>query len=269
MRFDEVAGELYGLPLKEFTAARTAAVAKARQDGEAETAHRIGELRKPTVPGWLANQLVRQRPDDVQALVDLGATLREAMRTLAGDQLKSAASRQHQAIYALVQQAKGIAEAAGQTFSESTRRDLENTLHAAIVDPEAGAELVAGRLTGPLSRSGFLSLLPAGDGSSPNTAPARGSSTAASDDGVEAARRAQAQRRAEAERLAQEAERLAQEAEQAVAEAEDLVRTTTERVTSLRGQLDLALEARTAAETDLSRLRREARAARRTADRLA
>src|SRR5258706_2896267 len=153
--FDEIAAELYGLAPREFTAARNARATGARQAGDKALADAVGALGKPAMVGWLANQLVRERPDEVRALLDLGESLREATASLAGDQLRELSRQQRQVVYALVQQARSVANAAGHPVSEDTARGLEETLHAAMADPDAAAQLAAGQLTGALSRSGF------------------------------------------------------------------------------------------------------------------
>jgi hypothetical protein len=152
---DDIAGELYALPPNEFTAARNERAKQARQAGDKDLAQQITALGKPTMVGWLANQLVREHPDEMRALLDLGGSLREATASLAGDQLKELSRQQRQVVHALVQQARGLAKTAGHPASEDTARGLEETLHAALADEGAAGELAAGRLTGVLSRTGF------------------------------------------------------------------------------------------------------------------
>src|SRR5689334_3373488 len=129
---DEIAWELYGLEPAEFTAARNAKAKEAKQDGDKELAAAITALGKPTMVGWLANQLIRQYPDEMHALLELGESLREATASLAGDQLKELSRQQRQVVHALVQQARGLASAAGHPASEDTARGVEETLHAAL-----------------------------------------------------------------------------------------------------------------------------------------
>jgi hypothetical protein len=250
--YDEIADELYGLPLKDFTAARTAAVTKAKQDGDPDLARRIGELRKPTSVGWLANQLSRKNAEQIQGLADLGQTLRDAMRRLAGDELRKSAGRQQQAVYALVREAEKLT-----AVSAETKRGLEQTLHAAIVDPQVAAELVRGRLTGTLTRSGFpeMQLDPAA------AAPAPPSPQKAQ----RAARRDRELLRAEAERAAQ----AYAQAQQTQAEAEQAAREAQARVEQLRDELDAALTEQNRAESEVRSARREVREADQAAQRAA
>ncbi|MCW6011120.1 hypothetical protein K1W54_42245, partial [Micromonospora sp. CPCC 205371] len=155
MSLDDIADELYALPPREFTAARNARAKQAREAGDTELAKRINALGKPTMTGWLTNQLVRERPDEIRALLELGASLREATASLAGDELKELSRQQRQVVQALVRQARALAEAAGHPASEDTARGLEQTLHAALADEGAAAQLNAGHLTGVLSTTGF------------------------------------------------------------------------------------------------------------------
>ena len=69
---------LYSLPPEQFVAARDEAVADARLAGDRLMATEIAALRRPTVAAWLVNVLVRQRPELVDELFELGESLRAA-----------------------------------------------------------------------------------------------------------------------------------------------------------------------------------------------
>jgi hypothetical protein len=152
---DEVGDELYGLPLEEFTAARTRYEKEAKAAGDREGAARIHSLAKPSVTAWLANQLVRSHRDELGPLLELGGALRDATHNLDGDQLRSLSRQQHQLVYALVQQARQLAHAAGRSVSEDAVRGLDDTLRAALADEQAARLLLAGRLTDALHSSEF------------------------------------------------------------------------------------------------------------------
>jgi hypothetical protein len=154
---NSVADELYALPPEEFTAARNVSEKEAKAIGDQQLAAEIRQLRKPSMGAWLANQLVREHPGEVQAFVDLGAALREATAMLSGDQLRELGKQRRQLVYALMQQARGLANAAGHKVSQDMASRLEDTLHAALADERAAAELRAGRLTDTLQGEGFPS----------------------------------------------------------------------------------------------------------------
>ncbi|GLI03927.1 hypothetical protein [Phytohabitans aurantiacus] len=242
MSLDEIADELYALPPRDFTAARNARAKEAREAGDSDLAKRITALGKPTMTGWLTNQLVRERPDEIRALLELGASLREATASLAGDELKELSRQQRQVVQALVRQARALADAAGHPATEDTARGLEQTLHAALADEAAAEQLNAGHLTGVLSPTGF----PGDSGATPVTR-----ATGARKGDVDEARQA-----SEAAAAAYEdAQADLDEAGAALAEA-------AQRVDDVKRQLAEADEAHRAAQ----RAEREARA---TADKAA
>ena len=136
-------------------AERTAAEKQARSDGDRELARRIHQLTKPTTVGWLANQLVREHPEEIGPLLELGAGLREATANLSREKLQELMRLQHQVVDGLIKQARAIARAAGQRISEDAVRGLEDTLRAALADQSLGDQLLKGQLTGPLAHDGF------------------------------------------------------------------------------------------------------------------
>jgi hypothetical protein len=155
MDLDAVADELYALPLPDFVATRTARAAAAKADDGGDLARQIRALPKPNQVAWLANQLTRQRRDQVRALLDLAEQFREATQTSDGDRIRELSRQRQQVLATLVAQAREIASAAGRGFSQDTIRRLEATLRAAMADPAAADQLSAGRLTDALQASGF------------------------------------------------------------------------------------------------------------------
>lgn len=155
VNFDNLASDLYGYVPSQFIAERTAAEKQARAQGDRELAARVHQLAKPTVVGWLANQLVRRHADEIGPLLDLGADLREATATLSREKLQELMRLQHQVIAGLIKQARTIARDADQRVSEHAMRGLEDTLRAALADESLGKQLLEGRLTGALEPVGF------------------------------------------------------------------------------------------------------------------
>lgn len=152
---DEVADELYGLVPGEFVAARQAREKEARASGERDLASHIRALAKPSTVAWLANQLVRARPDEVGALLDLGGEMREATAVLSGDDLRRLSVRQQRLVSDLVSDARALAETSGQRVTDTTSRGLEETLRAAMADEAQADQLASGRLTDALQHVGF------------------------------------------------------------------------------------------------------------------
>ncbi|MCG7287485.1 hypothetical protein MHY85_16080 [Cellulomonas sp. ACRRI] len=148
----EVAAGLYGVPPAEFTAARTAAVRAARQDGDRDLARSVGALRKPSSAAAAVNLLVRERADDLAGLLDLGVRLREAQAALAGADLRALHAEQQRAVGAAADAALDLL---GGAAGAAVRGQVEATLRAAMGDPDAAAAVATGLLVRDLFSSGF------------------------------------------------------------------------------------------------------------------
>jgi hypothetical protein len=256
---ESVADELYGLPPAEFTAARDTRSAAAKGDGDRDLAAAIKKLARPTAAAWLANLLVRERTEQVEQLLELGAAMREAQAELAGDQMRQLAVQRRQIVSALGREAGQLAADLGQPVSRTIREEMEGTLEAALADPDAGDALRSGRMTTSLRYTGLGSVdvagavaatpRPASKPASPKASKATKSRTKPLADGHDADTEAEAQAAAEAERRRLERveaaeRRLAQARDDAAAakrsadDKERTVRDVQERVEGLRRQLD-------------------------------
>ena len=241
MDINGVADQLYALPPEEFTAARSVSEQEAKANGDKQLAAAIHQLRKPTMGAWLANQLVREHPGEVQSFVDLGASLREATTMLSGEQLRELDRARRQLVYALMQQARGLASAAGHKVSQDTASRLEDTLHAALADERAAAQLTAGRLKDTLQGEGFPSTEAAA-----STEPTRDLPSARSpkDESAQQRRADQMGRAERDEQLARAAARDAEDglvrAQTSVERAEAAAKEAAELVIGLQAKLDKA-----------------------------
>jgi hypothetical protein len=206
----DVVDRLYGLPLEEFTPQRDLAARELRKAGDREAAAELAKLPKPTPAAWTANQVARDRPELVEALLGAGAALREAQeQALAGgggDALRDAMAGQRRAVEALM----GAAQAyrpAGRALSRTMADRLRTTLQAAAGDEGLSAALAAGRLVDEAQAGGAWPLGPVPDGDEvvgrraggrAAPAPAAAAATAAEDPAArEAARQARAALEAE------------------------------------------------------------------------
>jgi hypothetical protein len=168
---DDPIDVLYGLPLEDFVARRDALAKKLRAGDDREGAAEVKRLAKPTRAAWAVNRLARERPDEIQALVEAGEALAGAQEALLGgadaDVLRGAA----EAARALVDALAGQAPVDG-----ATRDKVHATLHAATVDEDVRAEVAAGRVLKERSASGFGgldALIAAGAGQVGGAAPSR------------------------------------------------------------------------------------------------
>ncbi|MFD8236613.1 hypothetical protein ACFV20_32650 [Streptomyces sp. NPDC059696] len=272
MDFDSVADELYALRPEEFTAARASAMAAARTAGDRELAERIRALRKPSLAAWVSNLLVRSSPGEVEPLLSLGEGLRQAHQNLDGPQLRELSRRRHALVRALSLQARGLAREAGHPIGESVQREVENTLHAVLADPEAARTWAEGRLTKPLSAAaGFPAVAEGARPQRPAPAPAPAPAPPGKKASEQQRRRLrQAREDAEAaDRELRESQGEAEAAGRAAAEAKQQVDALQRRVEDLTGELERARsehqQARFAERTARERTRTAERHAREAA----
>lgn len=226
-----VAVELYGLPLGQFTAARDARGKELRREGARTVAAEVARLPKPSVAAWAVDVLVRHERDLVEQLVELGAALREAQETLAGEQLRELDRERRRLLTAIGQRAAALAEAQGQHLSESVLGQVQGTVHAAMADPAAAAAVRSGVLTRSLETSGFGPVDVDGAVAVGGAAPLPHAPRAAADAGA----RRDTQREAEPHRR-QDGRRDAElsEARADLAQAEQLDRRAAERDAAAR-----------------------------------
>jgi hypothetical protein len=269
MDLDAVAEELYGLSLDKFTAARNAYVKQARQSGERDVAASIQALAKPSAVAGLANQLVRRHRAELAPLLELGASLRAATASLSGPELRTLGQQQHRLISALVAQARSMAAAEGRTVNTDQARGLEETLHAALADEAAGDQLMTGRLTEALHRSGLgTGAEPAASLKSVPTGRSAGGQAGARPGDRERVRRERAERalqatRDEAAGQLERARTALERAETEAAEADERWERANAEVERLRDELDRAVAEQKEIDRARHRLRAKTEQARR------
>jgi hypothetical protein len=152
---DAAADELYGLPPEEFTSRRGELAKAARAAGDKAAAAEMAKLRKPTVPAWLVNLLSREAADELSELLALGEELRQAQAQLLGPRMKELSQRASAAVQQLSRRAAELAGARGLAVPAAVDRDVEQTLRAALADPQAEVAVSSGRLTRALAYAGF------------------------------------------------------------------------------------------------------------------
>ena len=100
----EIADELYGLSLPEFTPARDA---RAKELKGTPLAAQVKALRKPSTAAWVVNLLVRRETEQVEQVLAVGAALREAQASMSGDELRALTRQRRQLTAAVTTQARG------------------------------------------------------------------------------------------------------------------------------------------------------------------
>jgi chromosome segregation ATPase len=279
-----VADELYALPPDEFTAARNDRAKAVRAD-DRELASRIQELRRPSPAAWLVNQLVRHRSDELDAILDLGAELREAQEELDARALSRLARQRRQLVSALARDAADLADELGNPVRGPALDEVAETLQAGMSDASAADAVRSGRLVRALEAVGLDVDLegavaggPAPAGSSrARTQAASGARAGAASDEREAEPRDDARAEAEArkareraeraERAAREAEERADAAEAALEELDDRVEEHRRRISELTEERDELEERLRRVESELADAERELRPVARDRDR--
>jgi len=147
----EIADELYGLTLAEFTPARDA---KAKELKGTDLAKEVKALKKPALAGWVVNLLVRREPEQVEQVLQVGAALREAQASMSGDELRQLTRQRRQLTAAVTTVARRLAREHGQKVTEAVAGQVEATLTAAMVDEECAKAVRSGLLLGPLASTG-------------------------------------------------------------------------------------------------------------------
>jgi chromosome segregation ATPase len=214
---------------------------------------------------------VRDSRDDVTALLDLGAALRQAQSRLEGDQLRELSKQRRQAVNALVREARQLGVRLGKPASESVAREVEQSLEAALANPDAAQVVASGRLTTALTPdAGFDSAAPhlrVVQPENPQAArhamakPAKAAATAA------AAARAAAEALRRAEKAAKEAAAQLVAATARRDEAADRVANLTRATAELTERLHALEQELTAAKREEREARKQATAAERAAHR--
>lgn len=157
MQLEQAADQLYALPPEQFTAARNE-LARQAAAGDRALAAQIRDLRRPSLSAWAVNLLVRNRREQLQRLLDLGAELREAQHRLVGEALRELSAQRHKLVSALSREAGQLAKQAGHPLSEPARREVEGTLEAALADPDVAETVRAGVLAAAVSYAGLGSV---------------------------------------------------------------------------------------------------------------
>jgi hypothetical protein len=263
---DRIADSLYALKPDEFSSARDQAVREARQSGDRELAREIGQLRKPTMSAWLVNVLWRDQHDVMEQLFDLSRELARAQAEAAGPELRALTQQRRQLETALLRRAVELAAAEGVNVSDSVQREAQETLSAALAQPEVADEVRTGRLTKAASYAGFGSVAPAA------AAPARPRPERAEPPkepiDLRAAQRAREQREA-AQRKIDQAQQAAETASAQVAQAKRAEDVARQRHDDLRQQLRAVREQLQRVESDVEsaeRAKDEAEDARKRAE---
>ncbi|MBF4767281.1 hypothetical protein ISU10_05820 [Nocardioides agariphilus] len=239
----DIADELYGLLLADFTPARDA---KAKQLKGSELAGPVKTLKKPTVAAWVVNMLVRHETEQVDQVLAVGAALRDAAQSLDGKELRELTKQRRQLTAAVTTRARGVAGTLGTKVTQAVADQVEGTLTAAMLDPDCAKALRSGLLITHLSATGVgesaagaAVALPDALGFAATSAPPVAESPAGRPDlKVVPDPDAEAKRLAAAKAALKEAASEEEEARSAYAESEQAVSDLQARALQLQGEIE-------------------------------
>jgi hypothetical protein len=148
----EIADELYGLPLPEFTPARDA---RAKDLKGTDLAKLVKALRKPSVAAWVVNLLVRRETEQVEQVLSVGEALRDAQASMSGEELRALTRQRRQLTAAVTTQARRTAREEGTKVTDAVADQVEATLTAAMVDEQCALAVRSGLLVAALTTTGL------------------------------------------------------------------------------------------------------------------
>src|SRR5690349_22661904 len=147
----DIADELYGLPLADFTPARDA---KAKELKGTDLAAPVKALKKPTLAAWVVNMLVRHETERVDQVLAVGAALRDAAESLDGKELRELTKQRRQLTNAVTSRARAVAADLGVKVTQAVAEQVEGSLTAAMLDPDSAKALRSGLLVTHLAATG-------------------------------------------------------------------------------------------------------------------
>jgi hypothetical protein len=236
----EAADALYALPLERFTPERDARAKAAK--GDPDLVAGLKSLRKPSVAAWVVNLLVRREAEQVEQVLAIGAALREAQEGMDGAELRALTKQRRQLTSAVTAQARALAADEGVRVTQTVADEVEGTLTAGLVDPEAARAVRSGLLVRSLRTTGVDVVDVAAAVALPDALGFAASPTSAATPappelhvvpGDEAARR-----REKAEEALAEAEEAAAEAESELGAATAAVEKLQARSLQLQSEID-------------------------------
>lgn len=144
---------LYELPLDEFTKARDELARRLKAAGDTKAAGEVRRARKPTLPAWAANQVVRKAPVEWERLRRAVRELREkhGKRSSVND-LRDATRAQREALRACERQAAHLLANHGHPASPAL---LQTVVHTLLALAHGAPGTTPGRLDRPLEPPGF------------------------------------------------------------------------------------------------------------------
>ena len=240
----EIADRLYAEPQSAFTAARDAAAKEVAtgEDADKELAARVKALKKPSVAAWTVNVLVRREAEQIDQVLTLGASLRAAAESMAGEELRALTRQRRQLTHALADTARDLAREQDVRLTTAVVDQVEGMLTAAMLDPVAAQVVRSGLVLTAFTSTGVSELdidtvCAAPEALGPDVAH-RASSTERPAPSLHLVPEDDRVRREAAQDEVDEATRAADEAREELGQVEENVKTLRARRLQLQGEID-------------------------------
>jgi hypothetical protein len=94
----DAAHPLFALDPKDFVRARDPLAKRLQKEGDKDGAKAVKALRRPTIPIWALNQVARERPDEIEALVAASSKAHAAQDKDVRDALARRRDRMHEVL---------------------------------------------------------------------------------------------------------------------------------------------------------------------------
>ena len=159
--FEDDIDALFGLPLAEFTVARSALAAQLKQGGLCDEADRVKAMVKPSISAWAVNQLYRRHREPFDRLIATGQRFRQVQASqLAGKlaDMRVSGDARRKALSDLSRLAAALLRDAGHNATSDTMRRITTTLEAISACESLRDAPPPGRLTDDVDPPGFEAL---------------------------------------------------------------------------------------------------------------
>jgi hypothetical protein len=142
MAVPDAAHSLYSLDPNDFVTARDQLARKLRQEKQRDAANEIKALRRPPVPVWALNQVARERPDQVEALINASSRAQAARDKDVRDALAERRDRLHDVVVAARQMIDGSGRSA-----DAHELDITSALSTILASEQLTTDFRDGVLT--------------------------------------------------------------------------------------------------------------------------
>jgi hypothetical protein len=138
----DAAHALFSLDPKDFVTARDQLAKNLQNEGDKDGAKTVKALRRPTVPIWALNQVAREQPDEIEALVAASSQAHAAQDKDVRDALARRRDRMHDVLVL----ARQMIDGSGRT-ADQHELDITSALGTILASDELTRDLRDGVLT--------------------------------------------------------------------------------------------------------------------------